>query len=216
MRKCFRATKKDGSRMVKGYIRYNATDYIVYNAIVTLAGVLDAVPLADGSPFLNETKMVFDAAQQWAGFDALAATTYMFENHINATTSMAKLNPGLDVHGKNVGFGQSKGGGGGKKGESEGRKEGSREGAGVNRVRRNSRHSVPLCASTQHLNPPLIGAPDPGLVDYIVKERLFTLFLNDGCIPFTKEHALMERIATNNPWPEPIRVYGYDDSWALA
>ena len=87
---------------------------------------------------------------------------------MNETTSIAKLNPGLDVHGKN------------------------------------------------HLNPPLIGKPDPGLVDYIVKEKLFTFFLNNGCIPFTKEHALVERMVNSNPWAEPIRVYGYDDSWAVA
>lgn len=66
------------------------------------------------------------------------------------------------------------------------------------------------------INPPLTGSPDTGLVDYIVKERLFNFFLNQGCIPLTHDHALMTTIAENNPWPKPITVYGYDDTFAVA
>jgi hypothetical protein len=33
---------------------------------------------------------------------------------------------------------------------------------------------------------------DPALIDYIVKERLFTFFMVDQCIPGTAEHRLME------------------------
>lgn len=57
-------------------------------------------------------------------------------------------------------------------------------------------------------NPPLTGTPNPGLTDYIVKEKLFNFFLNDGCIPGTKAHVLVERIVTENPWPRPIAVLG--------
>ena len=71
MRKCFRATKSDGTRMVKGYVRYNATNFLVYPNVVTLAAVLDAVPLPDGSEFANESELVFDVVKEWAGFDAL-------------------------------------------------------------------------------------------------------------------------------------------------
>merc|ERR1719313_1944293 len=60
--------------------------------------------------------------------------------------------------------------------------------------------------------PVLDGTPNPGLIDYIVKERLFNFFLNNGCVPMTKEHELMEKIAQHNPWPKPIVVYGYDDT----
>ena len=70
--------------------------------------------------------------------------------------------------------------------------------------------------SSHHFNPPLDKSIDFGLSDYIVKERLFTFFLNDGCIPLTKEHGLVEKIVTNNPWTEPITVFGYDDTFALA
>ncbi len=62
----------------------------------------------------------------------------------------------------------------------------------------------------------LTGTANPALVDFIVKEKLFNFFLYDGCVPLTKDHALMEEIVANNPWPEPIVVYGYDDSWPLA
>ena len=66
-----------------------------------------------------------------------------------------------------------------------------------------------------NLHPQLTGAPDFKLFDYIVKARLFAMFLVDACIPLTKEHALMTRMAAANVWPRPIVVYGYDDTWAL-
>ena len=66
------------------------------------------------------------------------------------------------------------------------------------------------------LNPPLTGDADLGLVDYIVKERLFNFFLSHGCLPFTKDYALMEHIATSNPWERPLKVYGYDDTFSIA
>ena len=66
------------------------------------------------------------------------------------------------------------------------------------------------------INPPLLGSADLGLVDYIVKEKLFNFFLSNGCLPFTKDYSLMEHIATTNPWPRPLRVYGYDDTFSFA
>ena len=54
------------------------------------------------------------------------------------------------------------------------------------------------------------------LVDYLTKERMFTLFLPLGCIPLTAEHRLFEKIVNSNPWSRPIKVFGYDDSWAIA
>eukprot|EP01079_Euglenida_sp_SAG-EU17-18_P003192 gene3192-3716_t len=63
------------------------------------------------------------------------------------------------------------------------------------------------------VHPPLTGKPNPGLVDFIVKERLFNFFLNLGCIPGTQDHSLMETMAQDGPWPKPIAVYGYDDTF---
>lgn len=56
---------------------------------------------------------------------------------------------------------------------------------------------------------------DSMFIDYSVKEKMFTFFEIEGCIPGTGEHALLEEIVNNNPWPKPITVYGYDDSWGL-
>jgi hypothetical protein len=56
---------------------------------------------------------------------------------------------------------------------------------------------------------------DSKFIDYSVKEKMFTFFEVDGCIPGTGEHALLEEIVNNNPWPKPITVYGYDDTWGL-
>jgi hypothetical protein len=64
----------------------------------------------------------------------------------------------------------------------------------------------------QILNPELTGTPNVGLVDWIVREKLFNFFLQDGCVPLTKEHRLFEKIVTNNDLPKPIAVWGYDNS----
>merc|ERR1719473_904012 len=66
------------------------------------------------------------------------------------------------------------------------------------------------------IRPPLTGAPNPLLVDFLVKNKFFNFFLNLGCVPFTDDHALMEKIATTNPWPRPLVVWGYDDTMSFA
>ena len=66
--------------------------------------------------------------------------------------------------------------------------------------------------------PSLTGGFQTELVDFIVKERLFDFFLKDGCIPFTKEHALMERMLKDERskgWGRPVVVYGYDNTHPL-
>ena len=69
--------------------------------LITLAAVLGAVPLDAGSPLLPSPPpaTVFDAATAWAGFSPLAATEYMFARFAANTTTLAKMNPGWDVHG---------------------------------------------------------------------------------------------------------------------
>jgi hypothetical protein len=86
---------------VTGRIRYSfKQEQIVVPNIITLAGVLDAVPLEDSSPFLPPNYPVaFDTLASWPNFTALEATQYMYTNHVNATSTMSKMNPGLDVHG---------------------------------------------------------------------------------------------------------------------
>ena len=57
--------------------------------------------------------------------------------------------------------------------------------------------------------------PDLSLTDFIVSARLFNFFLVDGCIPGTAEHDFVTLMAASNPWPSPIPVFGYDDSWLV-
>jgi hypothetical protein len=76
------------------YIRYNFTSQQeLLPEIVTLAAVLDAVPLEDGVPTAGAT-MAFDTVTAWSGFTELDATAYVFDNHGNQTTGLSKLNPG--------------------------------------------------------------------------------------------------------------------------
>ena len=157
LRTCVRAKRPDGSRLVSGAIRFNASreaQQLITPNIITLAAVLDALPLQANDPLAAELPTVFDAEKEFAGFSAMQATEYMHTHHVNKTTTMAQMNPGLDVHGDNK------------------------------------------------INPPLTKDLNPGLIDYIVKERLFNFFMEDQCIAGTAEHRLMERIV-NGPPPHP-------------
>ena len=66
-----------------------------------------------------------------------------------------------------------------------------------------------------NLNKTLDRMMDSKLIDYLVKERMFTFYEVDGCIPGTEEHRVLEEIVNDNPWPKPIVVYGYDDTWGI-
>jgi hypothetical protein len=157
--------KPDGTKLVKGYIRANfsrSAQQVITPNIITLAAVLDAIPLEDGDPLTAQLPKVFDALVEFSGFSAMQATEYMHTHHVNQTTTMAQMNPGWNTH-------------------------------------------RPLIPPTP---PSLTQDLNPGLIDYIVKERLFNMFMLNQCIPSTPEHRLMERIVTHNPWPRPIAVLG--------
>ena len=64
-------------------------------------------------------------------------------------------------------------------------------------------------------DPPLDRDMSPALVDYVFSEKLFVTFLVNGCIKPTPQNALLSEIATNNPWPRPIGVYGYANYWLV-
>jgi len=69
--------------------------------------------------------------------------------------------------------------------------------------------------NTPDLHPQFTKEMKPHLVDYIVKEKLFTFFLVDGCIPGTAEYRLVKKMTSSGIWPSPIKVWGYDDSQNL-
>jgi len=143
-----------------GHLVYNATvqKEIIPN-ILTIAGVLDAVPLPPSHPLASNTSCIFNAMDKLNGFHELEATEFVYDNFVNETTTMAKLNPGWDM----------------------------------------PKHNI---------NPPLTGGINTQLFDFVVSQRLFCFFLKVGCLPLTKEHALEQKIAANNPWPKPVTVCG--------
>ena len=50
------------------------------------------------------------------------------------------------------------------------------------------------------------------LVDHLVKERIFTQYLNRSCIPGTEDHGILLGLLAAAPWPRPVRVYGYNSA----
>lgn len=158
------------SPVASGYIRYNySSQHLITPQILTVAGVLDAVPLEDGSPYIGNATKAFDAVEALGSNSSLRdATRYMYDRFVNLTTTMAFMDPGFSG------------------------------------------------ASTDPFAPVLNRDPNPSLIDFIVKERLFNLYMVEACIPTTEDYALMEEIATANPWPLPIAVFGYDDTFPLA
>ncbi len=64
-------------------------------------------------------------------------------------------------------------------------------------------------------DPALENAPRTTVIDYIFSRKLFAVFLINGCIDNTDENELLTKIATENSWPRPIGVYGYNNSWMV-
>jgi hypothetical protein len=92
---------KPATGVAKGIARYNATSgQLTVPNLITVAAVLDAVPLEPGAfpHAAAAAPVVFDALAEWTGFSALQATQWVYERHVNQTTGLAKMNPGLDVH----------------------------------------------------------------------------------------------------------------------
>jgi hypothetical protein len=65
------------------------------------------------------------------------------------------------------------------------------------------------------IHPVIVGGPSTELIDYVVYAKLFDLYLPDACLPLTQQHALFKQIAAQNPWPKPLAVMGYDNSFVI-
>jgi hypothetical protein len=53
----------------------------------------------------------------------------------------------------------------------------------------------------------------PALVDFVFSEKLFVVFLVNGCTSGDPERQVLSDIVDAGPWPKPIGVYGYNNSW---
>lgn len=70
-----------------------------------------------------------------------------------------------------------------------------------------NQHATDLSAPDLNADMPVV------LVDLVFSRKLFALFLVKGCIDGHPEKKLLQDIVTASPWPTPIGVYGYNDSW---
>ena len=155
------------------FISYDSkTQQALLPVIVTLAGVLSAVPfdVNDAMPLPSTaTTLVFDATKTFHNFAPIDATQYIYEHHLNATMGMAKINPGYE----------------------------SQSGKAI-------------------FKPNITRGPSLDLVDYLVYAKMFNLYLTQGCLPFSKEHKLFKQIVKDSPWPKPVKVMGYDNTFVVS
>jgi hypothetical protein len=64
-------------------------------------------------------------------------------------------------------------------------------------------------------NPPMTREMSSAMVDFVFSKKLFVHFLVNGCGDGEPENELLQDIVDNGPWPHPIGVYGYNDSWLI-
>lgn len=64
-------------------------------------------------------------------------------------------------------------------------------------------------------DPKLSGDMESSMIDFVFSEKLFVMFLVNGCIQCTAQGALLNEIVSVNPWPKPIGVYGYANYWLV-
>jgi hypothetical protein len=65
-------------------------------------------------------------------------------------------------------------------------------------------------------NPAITRDMSPALVDYVFSQRLFALFLVNGCIAGNPDNDVLSSIVNGGQWATPLPVYGYNDSWNVA
>lgn len=64
-------------------------------------------------------------------------------------------------------------------------------------------------------NPGLTRDMGPSLVDFVFSQRLFVVFLVNGCTEGNVERDLLHAIVNAGHWPTPLGVYGYNNSWMV-
>jgi hypothetical protein len=147
-------------------VRYNyKNQQALLPNILTVASVLDAVPMDDGQT-TSCNKPTFDAEQVLADKNTPAlATQYVFEQYGKKTTGLAMLDPGYDNN------------------------------------------------PTDLSNPALTTDMSPALVDFVFSQKLFVVYLVNGCIDGNPENAVLSSIVNAGNWSTPLPVYGYNGSW---
>ena len=66
---------------------------------------------------------------------------------------------------------------------------------------------------TDPANPALTTDMLPALVDFVFSQKLFVVYLINGCIDGNPENAVLNSIVNAGNWPTPLGVYGYNSTW---
>lgn len=64
-------------------------------------------------------------------------------------------------------------------------------------------------------NPPLTRDMPSALVDFVFSQKLFVVFLVNGCTDSDPQKELLSAIVNAGHWPTPLGVYGYNNSWMV-
>lgn len=64
-------------------------------------------------------------------------------------------------------------------------------------------------------DPALTRDMPPALVDFVFSQKLFVVFLVNGCEESHPERDLLHSIVNLGQWPLPLGVYGYNNSWMV-
>jgi hypothetical protein len=64
-------------------------------------------------------------------------------------------------------------------------------------------------------NPDITRNMSAALVDFVFSQKLFVVFLVNGCIKSTPENEILHAIVNAGHWPTPLGVYGYNNSWMV-
>src|SRR4029077_15697897 len=65
-------------------------------------------------------------------------------------------------------------------------------------------------------NPALTTDMKPALVDFVFSQKLFALYLVNGCIDGNADNAVLSAIVNSGRWATPLGVYGYNSTYNVA
>ncbi len=63
--------------------------------------------------------------------------------------------------------------------------------------------------------PTLTKDMSPALVDFVFSQKLFVVYLVNGCTEGNPERDLLSSIVNAGHWPTPLGVYGYNSTWNI-
>jgi hypothetical protein len=170
------------------YRYYGPARRVVPN-VLTMGSLLEAIPLQDGDPVFD----IMDPKSLPIVFDAITHSSFARNSEHDATQYV------YDTYARNTttiakinpGYGNT---------------------------------SFYPWSSLNNYGPPLVHDMDISLIDFIYSERLFAFYLFYGCVkwwnpgPHKDSYNLVMKMAEDRAggrWPNPVPVYGYDDSWTF-